>query len=68
MTNNHTPRITPVVTHSCPSCGSGVRCDIERGLGRCWCFDERPQERAADFGGQCLCKSCLTGRKPEETV
>lgn len=50
------------VTHSCPECQGPVRCDVEQGKSVCWCFSVRPQQREVDWGGQCLCQSCLTGR------
>lgn len=62
MASDHKPTVAPIVTHACPSCGTGVRCDMARGKNLCWCFDERPQMRSAEFGGECLCKKCLTGK------
>ena len=52
-----------VVTHSCPGCKGPVQCEISQGKATCWCFNVMPQHREVDWGGDCLCKSCLTGRK-----
>lgn len=51
------------VTHSCPECTAPVQCEISQGKASCWCFTVIPQHREVDWGGECLCKGCLTGRK-----
>ena len=51
------------VTHSCPECTAPVQCEISQGKAACWCFIVLPQHREVDWGGECLCKGCLTGRK-----
>ena len=45
------------VTHSCPSCGGPVRCDIAKGKGVCWCFSV--QAKSLEWNDVCLCKKCL---------
>lgn len=51
------------VTHSCPECSTPVQCEISQGKATCWCFTALPQHREVDWGGLCLCKGCLTGKK-----
>ncbi|WP_373323098.1 cysteine-rich CWC family protein [Pseudomonas brenneri] len=51
-----------LITHSCPSCETPVKCEIEQGKTTCWCFHVKRQEKEVDWGGKCLCTGCLTGR------
>lgn len=50
--------VQPTVTHNCPKCTGPVRCDIERGLNTCWCFNV--QAKGLEMNEACMCKSCLT--------
>ncbi|WP_429560781.1 cysteine-rich CWC family protein [Pseudomonas laurylsulfatiphila] len=56
------PTLPSLITHKCPTCEVPVKCEIAQGKSTCWCFTVKPQEREVDWGGQCLCTGCLTGK------
>lgn len=56
------PNLPSLITHACPECKTPVKCDVAQGKSVCWCFTVKRQEREVDWGGQCLCTNCLTGK------
>lgn len=63
MASDHQPPAQQVFTGNCPKCGAAVRCEIELGKNTCWCFTVKRQDNETEWGDDCMCRSCLGGKK-----
>jgi hypothetical protein len=56
----------------CTKCGTPFQCQIREGKSSCWCFWVETDEPQGDpmmlEDPDCMCKNCLTRKKPNDSI